>query len=209
MASEPTPAARLAVMDAQERVVRRALEPDPLLMLGPWGAAWLIGFGLLFLRFGPDGRTFIDLPAWLPLTALFTGLVVAAVVTGVMGHRSYRGIEGASAARGAMYGWSWFLGFGTPMTVVGRVGDLLPPDEAGLLWGASAVALTAVLYMAGGAVRCDRWMFFLGVWLAGTNIAGAVAGPGWHSLVVAVGGGGGLLLAGVLAKAVLGRRGVR
>ncbi|MEX2619125.1 MAG: hypothetical protein WD250_02790 [Egibacteraceae bacterium] len=207
--TELTAAQRLAVIDAQEQATQRQLEPDPLLMLGPWGVAWLLGFGLLFLRFGPDGRTFVDLPDWLPLATLFTGLVLAATITAVLGYRSYHGIEGPSSLQGAMYGWSWFLGFGALMPIVARMGNQLPADEEGLLWGAAAVALTGVLYMAGGAVWRDRWMFALGAWIATTNVIGAMAGPGWHSLIVAVAGGGGLLLAGVTTTVVMRRRRAR
>jgi hypothetical protein len=52
--------------------------------------------------------------------------------------------------------------------------------------------------MAGGAIWNDRWLFFLGAWTSVINVAGILAGPGWHSLIVAVAGGGGMLVAGLL-----------
>lgn len=48
--------------------------------------------------------------------------------------------------------------------------------------------------MSGGAVWHDRSQFALGVWLSAINVIGVLAGPGWHSLVVAILGGGGMLL---------------
>jgi hypothetical protein len=41
-------------------------------------------------------------------------------------------------------------------------------------------------------------MFVLGVWITVLNIAGVLAGPGWHSLLIAVLGGGGMLGTGVV-----------
>ncbi|BCJ65845.1 hypothetical protein [Polymorphospora rubra] len=38
----------------------------------------------------------------------------------------------------------------------------------------------------------------LGAWISGSNIVGVVAGPGWHSLVAALAGGGGMLVTGWL-----------
>jgi len=42
------------MIQAQQAATRRSLEPDPRLIYWPWGFAWLIGFGLLFLRHGPQ-----------------------------------------------------------------------------------------------------------------------------------------------------------
>ena len=54
--------------------------------------------------------------------------------------------------------------------------------------------------MAGGAIWLDRDLFRLGVWISVINLAGVLAGPGWHALVVSVAGGGGILVAGALAR---------
>jgi hypothetical protein len=42
-------------------------------------------------------------------------------------------------------------------------------------------------------------MFTLGVWITVANIGGVVAGPGWHSLVVCLAGGGGLIMSSLFA----------
>ena len=54
--------------------------------------------------------------------------------------------------------------------------------------------------MAGGAVWLDRDLFRLGVWISVINMIGAFAGPGWHALIMAVAGGGGMLVAGAIAR---------
>ena len=94
-----------------------------------------------------------------------------------------------------MYGISWFVAFAGLVVLASRFDDLLPDRHAGLLWGSLPVFVTAVLYMSGGAVWRDRHQFGLGVWLSLANVAGLVAGPGGHSLVICVAGGGGLLFA--------------
>ncbi len=62
-----------------------------------------------------------------------------------------------------------------------------------------------MLYLAGSAIWSDRGMFVLGAWIGLANIAGAIAGPGWHSLVIALAGGGGLLVAGLFEWFRMGR----
>lgn len=193
------PASALRLIEQQRAEAIRQLGPDPRLVYWPWGIAWLIGFGLLFLRFPAGGRPVVGMPDWLPLTALLVLLVAAAALTTVAGAKAYRQVSGNSARRGAWYGLTWSLGFATLMVTASRVSDSLPPDLAGLLWSASAVGLVGALHMAGGAVWLDRGLFRLGIWITVTNIVGVIAGPGWHSLVVSLAGGG-MLVAGVLAS---------
>lgn len=178
--------------------VIRHVTPDPRLMYWPWGLTWLISFGLSFLRYGPDGRTLVAFPEWVPLTAL-TGLMIAAgIFTGVVGARSGRQISGPSNRQGAMYGISWSAGFAGLAIVFGQVSDSLPDPLLGLLWGGGMVALVGALYMAGAAIWNVWDMFVLGAWISIVNAAGVLWGPGWHALVVAVAGGGGLLTAGLI-----------
>ncbi|WP_319459710.1 transporter [Micromonospora sp. RTP1Z1] len=193
-------ASAMRLIREQRAATAHSLEPDPRLHYWPWGVAWLVGFGLFFLRFSPDGRTFVTMPEWLPLTALFVLLGAASVVFTVGSARAYRQVTGESARRGGWYGAAWGLGFVSLFTVAGRVSDSLPHDLAGLLWSALAVGLTGALHMAGGAIWLDRTLFRLGLWLTTINIVGVLAGPGWHALVVALAGGGGMLVAGELAR---------
>jgi hypothetical protein len=138
------------------------------------------------------------MPAWLPLTLLFALLGAAALITAVAGARAYGQITGDSARRGAWYGWSWSLAFLTLFVLANKLTPALPPELIGLLWSALSVGLTGILLMTGGAVWLDRRLFLLGIWITVTNLFGVLAGPGWHALVVAVAGGGGMLLAGLL-----------
>lgn len=176
----------------------RRLQAHPMVFFGPWGAAWLLGFGVMFLRFGPDGRVLVDIPRWLALAVLFALLFAAAGISGFLAARTFRHVRGRSSVQGAMYGFAWMLSFMGMGITLRHFNTLLPDPDLSMLWATVSVGLTAALHMAGGAVFQDRLLFGVGVWLTAVNIGGALLGPGWHNLAISVAGGGGMLLAGVL-----------
>jgi hypothetical protein len=193
------PAESLALIQRQRAETERQLTPDPRLFLWPWGAAWLLGFTLYFLRFGPDGRVFVPMPSWLPLTVLLVLIFAAGIVSGINGARAGRAVSGPSSEQGVMYGITWSVAFAGMAIVLAQVSDFLPEDKVNLLWAGAMVALTGALHMVGGAIYRDRSLFALGIWTSVINVVGVLVGAGWHSLIVAVLGGGGMLLAGYLA----------
>jgi hypothetical protein len=197
------PAESLRLIERERAQTERSLTPDPRIFMWPWGFAWLIGFAVFFLRFGPDGRIFVPLPEWLPLTLLATLLIGAGVFTGVVGARSGRWISGPSRRQGAQYGITWMVAFTSLSAVLSRVSYLLPEPQLNLLWAGATVALTGALHMVGGVVYRDNSLFYLGLGVCVVNVAGVIAGPGWHSLIVAVLGGGGMLVAGAISRARL------
>jgi hypothetical protein len=189
-----SPGESLALIERQEREAHRRLGVNPALFYGPWGAAYLVGFGSIFLTY-PTG-----LPLRLPgvvaaviIGVLFAAATVLSVVTGV---RAGRGLRGPSQAAGAMYGWSWTLGF-CALTVVNvgvtRLG--LPDDAVTLLWSGSSLLLVGVLYLAGGALWQDWFQYGLGVWIVLSGACSVLAGVPGNFAVVSLAGGGGLLLA--------------
>jgi hypothetical protein len=192
------PAESLRLIERERVTTARRLTPDPRLLNWPWGLAWLIGFTVFFLRYGPDGRVFVDMPPWLPLATLLGLIAVAGAITGIVGARAARLVSGPSSRQGAMYGLTWGLAFSGMITLLSRISELLPLPEATLLWAGTMTALTGALHMAGGAVWNDRALFRLGVLITVVNAAGILLGPGWHALVVAIGGGGGMLVAGLI-----------
>ena len=165
------PAETLRLIEEQRAAAIRGLAPHPMAFFGPWGLAWLLGFGVMFLRFGPDGRVFLPMPDWLPVVLLFVLLAAAAVASGVIAGRSYRHVYGRSAVQGAMYGFAWFITF---------------------------FGMGTTLHMAGGAIWRDRTLFGLGVWTIAINIVGTAIGSGWHSLVISLAGGGAMLVLGLV-----------
>lgn len=188
----------LELIRREQAAAARILAINPLLYYVPWGAAWLLGFGLLFLRYGPDGRVYVHLPAWLPLASLFALMCVAMAGTVLVSAVRGRGVEGRSSFQGATYGLAWFFAFAGVGGTMYHFARQLPGPERGLLWASVSVGLVGAMYMTGAAVWLSRDMFVLGAWLTIINIAGVAAGPGWHSLFISVGGGGGLCLLGVV-----------
>ena len=198
------PAESLALIERERAAVERTLTPDPRVFQWAWGFAWLIGFGLYFLRYGPDGRVFVDLPGWLPLVTLLGLMMAAGAISGVYGARSGRGISGPSNRQGMLYGLTWALSFTGLSAVLGQVSQFIPDPQLNLLWPGAMVALTGALHMAGGALWRDNTIFGLGAFISVVNVVGVVLGPGWHALLLAVLGGGGMIVAGAVAKARLG-----
>lgn len=189
----------LRLIDEQRAAAERSLRVHPLTFFGPWGLAWLLGFGVMFLRYGPDGRIFVPMPGWLPLALLFALLIGAAVISGYIASRTYRHIRGPSSVQGAMYGVAWFVSFTGMGFTLSRFDDALRGPDLSLLWSTVAVGLVGALHMAGAAIWRDRLLFGAGVWITLINVIGTVLGPGWHSLVISLAGGG----AGVVLGTVL------
>ena len=194
------PAEALRLIEEQRATVLRRIHVDDRWWYWPWGFAWLIGFGVMFLRFGPNGRVFVDLPEWLPVALLLALLVAAGAISGATGTRAYGQVAGESARRGAYYGWTWAISFAAITVILVRVSDALPEDMRTLVWAASNVAITGALHMAGGAIWLNRPLFQLGVWISVVNVAGVLAGPGWQSLIMCVAAGGGMIVFGAAAS---------
>lgn len=191
------PAESLRLIRQEQTNLARSLTPDPRLLYWPWGFAWLIGFGAIFLRYPPGGRPLVAMPEWLPLSILGGLLISAGVVTGVVGGRAARQVVGPSSRQGLMYGLTWSFAFAGMSAVFAQFNTLLPADRQELLWGGGMVALTGALHMAGGAIWNDRRVFVLGAWTTVVNVVGVGFGVGWHSLIVAVAAGGGMLVLGL------------
>lgn len=196
----PTPEESLRLIERERAAAERKLSTNPLVFYVPWGLVWLIGYGLFFLRYGPNGASLVSMPVFVPGVVLGTLIVLAIATTMYAGARASRGISGASDQRGLYYGLAWFLAFAMMGVLGGRLNDHLPDTEAALYWSATSTSILTVLYMAGAAVWRDRSMFVLGCWVGVMNVIGVVAGVGWHSLLVSVGGGGGLILTGVVLR---------
>ena len=184
----------LALIESQQREVHRRLGVHVALFYGPWGAAYLLGFGSVFLTY--PSAVPLRLPAGVAAVIIGVLFPTAIVVSVVNGTRAGRGVRGPSRMVGAMYGWSWTLGFGAMYAVnigVTRLG--LPADAVTLLYSGSALVLVGVLYLAGGALWQDRFQYGLGVWMLVTGAGSVLAGVPGNFAVLSLAGGGGLLLA--------------
>jgi hypothetical protein len=187
----PDPEDTLRLMEEQRTATVRALRGDPLLFYGPWGVALLLGFGAFFLHYGLDGVPYAPISRTQALSVLMCGLLAAGGVAAFGIIRMAGAIRGETSAKGAMFGYAWFIGMALMVVIASRFSPMLPSAESGLLWAGASLTLVAVLYMAGGAVYSDWSMFFIGVWIAAVNALGVILGSGWHALLAAVLLGGG------------------
>src|SRR5258705_11479121 len=126
-----SPTESLELIRREQAAAARGVAFNPLFYYLPRGLAWLIGYGLLFLRYGPDGRVFVDLPAWLPLVSLFSLMALATVSTVAASTLRGRHIEGRSSCQGADYGFAWFFAFAGVDTTISHFDGLLPEPEQG------------------------------------------------------------------------------
>ena len=184
------PAASAALIAEQRARTGAALGVDGRVLFGAWGVAWVLGYGALWLA-ASDLLGVDDVAAG----ALFAGLLVAAVVvTSVHLARRSAGVRGASATRGAMYGWAWALGFAG----VFSLGSALARAGASAEVVATAMNLVSplvvgILYMAGAAIWQERPQFALGAGITLVTLVASALGMPHLLLVMALGGGGGML----------------
>ncbi|MFE0023841.1 hypothetical protein [Amycolatopsis sp. NPDC059021] len=192
----------LNLIARQKEQLRRELRFEPARLLLVWGVAWLVGWGLLYLAIT---RAFV--PVWLGIVVVAALFVAAIGYSAFYGIRRSRGIRGPSRLSGALYGWSWgigYLGLWVVNVQIGRLG--LPDGAISLLWSGSSLLLTGVLYLAGGAIWQDKLQFGLGGWMILSAAASVLAGYPGNFGVLCLCGGGGFLLA-ALVYVVLERRG--
>lgn len=196
------PAEMLALIRSQQDMVRTGTEPSGALLFAAWGVAWFAGYLMLYV----SGTQEHGLPAGWAFVVFGMLLVSAMVFTGVHIGRRAVGVRGASAAAGAMYGWSWAVCFAVVFLILSGVARAGASDEVmQILSNSMSCLVVAALYMAGGALWREWRMFALGVWIALVGGAAAVVGPPSSYLLMAVAGGGGFLLA-VVSDVVLDRR---
>ncbi|WP_265522708.1 hypothetical protein [Oerskovia flava] len=197
------PAASMRLIQAQQERAQ-SLEVDGRLLYGVWGVAWFVGYLLLFGSargdIGPRGPELGENePAGWAFAVYGSLLIGALVVTLVHVMVRCRGIRGASALTGAMYGWSWFLGFGAMGAVLaglaraGADGELM-----GLASNALASLVVGLIYLSGGALWRTKRLYVLGAWILCVAAVATFAGlPTTYLVMGALGGGGFLVLMAV------------
>lgn len=191
--SDLAAAESLALIEDQRRAVGEQIEPDTRVLYGLWGLALLIGESAFFLSTWADSP--IEIPLGIAGFILFVSLLTAMVLTSIHIARRVAGVRGASSRQGMFYGWTWMVGFISLAAIISGVARTGVEDRTiGLLWAAGSGLVIGLLYMAGGAMWLDRTQFALGAWFAVVSGAGAIAGLPWIYLVLAVAGGGGMLL---------------
>ncbi|MBE6482810.1 MAG: hypothetical protein E7Z94_10670 [Actinomyces ruminicola] len=201
------PAVALAAIGEQQSAYRRLLEIRSAPFYFAWGLAWLIGYGVCGLTVSRDHV----LPAGSLL--VFLGcLAAAAVFTCAYIARRSRGLRGRSSWIGTLYGLAWMGGMILAFTVSGRIGAFLnelgTPEAADLgsvMANALPCLVVGVMFLAGAAIWEETSLAVTGGWVLAVTMAATIAGG--HALwaIMALAGGGGLLVAGAVT-ALHGRR---
>ncbi|MGH3625810.1 MAG: hypothetical protein ACRDQ5_29235 [Sciscionella sp.] len=187
-----SPQASLELIESERRQVGRRLGVDPAPIFGLWGAAWLLGWGAFYLASPLGPGPF--LPVWGAGVILGVLSLAAIVLPIVQGVRAGRGVAGPSRLVGAMYGWSWTLGFWALTAInLGLMRQGLSEETISLLWSGGALLVIGLLYLAGGMLWKDRAQYALGVWMLITGAGSVFAGMPGNFLVLALAGGGGFL----------------
>jgi hypothetical protein len=187
------PQASLELIEREGRQVGRQLGIDPAPIFGLWGVAWLLGWGAIYLA--SPGALGPLLPMWAAGVALGVLYAAAIALPIVRGVQAGRGVSGPSRVVGAMYGWSWTLGFCALTAInIGLMQHDLSEDTVSLLWSGSATLVIGLLYLAGGTLWCDRVQYLLGVWMLLTAAGSVFAGVPGDFAVLALAGGGGFLV---------------
>jgi hypothetical protein len=180
---------RLTLIDEQRQRTQRSVVPSAALLYGVWGAAYLVAYlGLWLVRDSESGSAAFVAGYVVYGASLAAALVVTALHIG----RRVAGVRGESTTAGRRHFLTWIAAFGgyaadLPDEVFRLVSTLLPP------------LLVGVIYMAAAASEGDPLLFRTGLWLAIAAGAAALADSPAHLLVMAVLGGGGLLVAAAVA----------
>lgn len=184
-----SPGESLALIERQRGEVAARLRFPVSGLFAAWGIAYLVGFGLAF------AATQGPVPVGVAVGVGVLLGVAAIAYSAIRGVAAGRGISGRSQTVGAMYGWSWTLGFAGLYAVnFGLMSRGLPAAVVSLLWSGSALLLAGVLYLAGGALWGDRAQYALGVWMMASAAGSVFIGYPGNFLVLSLAGGGGFLL---------------
>lgn len=192
------PAEAMALLEGQERRVRRALDPGEGFSYLMWGAAWMIGFGVIWWQvFGQDPYTG---PGRLAAGLFAILLTAAAVLSGWRTQRALAGIGGESARRGRLYGLGWSAGLLALFAILAALGRVdAPAPVLGVLGVCGPLLVVGLMYIFGAACFGSRSSAALGVWLLVLAAVVGFTGPVVAAGLAALLGGGGFFVAAVLA----------
>jgi len=195
--------ASMELIERERASVGRRLGVNQAPIFAVWGVAFLVGWGACYLA-APGGPRV--LPVWAAVVIVAVLYAVAIAVPIVLGVRAGRGVRGPSRLTGAMYGWSWALGFVALAAInTGLARQGLAPATISMLWAGTAQLVTGLMYLAGGMLWRDRVHYALGVWMLVVAALSVFAGmPGDFAVLALAGGGGFLLWSGL--SVVTGRR---
>lgn len=189
-----TPAESLALIETTLRDTRGALGFSDWPFYAIWGIAWAVAFTFTHLVAASDRVPLADVPEAFIGVVWLVSVSAAIVASGFVIRRVAHGVAGISARVGKRLGVCWFAAFSGAGVLAGVL-ELEDPE-----FGALFVFVTALLYLGQGAAFLDDLQLGLGVWLLAVDVMALAAGIAWFNLLLAVFGGGALLVAAVLAR---------
>ncbi|QFU92951.1 hypothetical protein [Amycolatopsis sp. YIM 10] len=177
----------LELIDRESAAVAKRLDGGGEHLPGMWAVLWFLAFAAWHLAGeGWPGPLF---PLWVPGVVMTVLIATGVVVSAVVGMRSGKGVRGSSSRAGAMYGFSWTLGYAALVTVnLLLMAKGLPEELIGPLWAGTTMGLAGALCLAGGALFRDTLFYGTGVVLLVTAVGAVLAGMDYQSAVVAFGG---------------------
>jgi hypothetical protein len=185
-----SPAESLALINAQGREAHRRLRPNPLGLYLPWGLAYLIAFGAVWLTVGPG-----VLPAAVTEVLVALSAVGAVATVGTTVARSHRAVPGPTRRTSTRFVWAWFVAFLVLGVTNGALADSgLSVATVSLIWSGSALLVVGLLLLAGGMLWPGSGQYALGVWILVSSALSVLVGYPANFLVLAVAGGGGLVV---------------
>lgn len=177
----------------------RAGEVDNRATYLSFGLAYVLGHGVTAVSKGAD--PLLDLPGWLPLTVLGTGLVVGSVFSTIAATRAQRGASRSDVLSGKLLGIAWVSGFvALFLAITGLAATLGLPDLPSVLWPTGSGLVVGLLYLGEGAARRNLLHYGLGTWLVLISTAALFFDAPSLYWILAVAGGGAYLVAGVLER---------
>jgi len=196
----------LALIHEQQRTVTELLYGSVPWIYTMWGIAWGVGFLALWSGYD-DGNPWFRLPLGLA-AAIFGGLMTGALITSfVAGAGIGRGVRGASAFSGTIYGISWAVGLpsvfliGIALAGAGADGALLS-----LYFPAASGTVIGLIYFMGAALWRSIDQLVLGAVIIVVGTVAPFFGAPTNNLVMAVLGGGSFLIAAIVMRLSRRRR---
>ena len=186
--------AAVIMQQARERAQRELAVRRPALFV-TWGLAVLAGYGTLWLSVrGQHPFHGPTVPAVVTLVALF---LVAAIITVRFVDRASSGVGGPSVLQRGIFVSALAAGaLATDIFIhaVARAGADRP--LVALMAAAAPLLVAGVVFVASCAVNgvLDRLRLVLGLWLLAVAAYGGWAGPVTYLAVIALAGGGGIVL---------------
>ncbi|MFI6369748.1 ABC transporter permease [Streptomyces sp. NPDC050546] len=163
-----------------------------------FGLAYVLGHGSAALSQGDN--PLLDLPGWLPMVLLGSGLALGTVQATRAALRAQRAdTDPATVRTGQLLGVAWVTALAALfLAITGLSATVDHPDIQTLLWPTGSGFVVGLMYVAEGAARRNLLHYTLGTWLALTSTAALLLGTPNFYWVLTLAGGGAYALATLL-----------